>query len=73
VERSLADSAFALKARQIAIQPAPPTDTIEGLPASIHPQPGRLEKYFGTEDLLKQLWSLAQAITHDRFQEICER
>jgi hypothetical protein len=43
---------------------------------SIRLRPGQLEiEFFGTEDLLKQLWSLAQAITHDyiRFQEICER
>jgi len=75
VERILADTAFTLKARQAVIRPAPPTDSIEGLPGSIHLRPGRLEvEFFGTEDLLKQLWSLAQAITHDyvRFQEICE-
>jgi hypothetical protein len=75
IERTLADSVFTLKARQIAIQPPPPADTIEGLPTSIHLRPGRLEiEYFGTEDLLKQLWALAQAITHDyvRFQQICE-
>ena len=75
VERALANSVSTLKARQIAIQLAPRTDTIEGLPASIHLRPGRLEiEYFGTEDLLKELWALAQAITHDyvRFQQICE-
>jgi hypothetical protein len=77
IERTLADTAFTLKARRLVIQPGPSSsDTIKGLPASIRLRPGQLEiEFFGTEDLLKQLWALAQAITHDyiRFQEICER
>ena len=45
------------------------------LPAGIHLQPGELRiEFFGTEDLLRHLFELSQAILNDykRFQEIVE-
>lgn len=72
----LAETGRILKARRVRIASLPDElDTIAGLPAGIRLAPGRLEiDFFGTEDLLKHLLALAQAVTHDyvRFQQICE-
>ena len=45
------------------------------LPAGIHLRPGELRiEFFGTEDLLRHLFELSQAILNDypRFQQIVE-
>jgi hypothetical protein len=45
------------------------------LPAGIHLKPGELRiEFFGTEDLLRHLFELSQAIANDykRFERICE-
>lgn len=48
---------------------------LANLPAGIHLKPGELRiEFFGTEDLLRHLFELSQAILNDykRFQEIVE-
>lgn len=75
VELRLEQERHHLAARRVVIQPIPEAESIEGLPAGIRLKPGRLEiDFFGTEDLLKHLYSLAQAVMSDypRFQKICE-
>jgi hypothetical protein len=45
------------------------------LPAGIHLKPGELRiEFFGTEDLLRHLFELSQAIVNDyrKFEQICE-
>lgn len=49
---------------------------IDGLPAGIHLKPGELRiEFFGTEDLLRHLFELSQAIANDyqRFESLVER
>jgi hypothetical protein len=64
-------------ARRIRIETAP--DVAErrlgDLPAGIHLKPGELRiEFFGTEDLLRHLYELSQAITNDyaQFAARCE-
>ena len=50
---------------------------IDDLPAGVHLRPGELRlriEFNGTEDLLRRLFELSQAIVNDyqRFEEICE-
>ena len=48
---------------------------ISDLPAGVHLQPGELRIEFnGTEDLLRRLYELSQAILNDygKLREICE-
>lgn len=75
VEIRLEQERRQLAARRIPIQPLPAAESIEGLPAGIRLKPGRLEiDFYGTEDLLKHLYTLAKAVMADypRFQKICE-
>lgn len=48
---------------------------LSDLPGGVHLKAGELRiEFYGTEDLLRQLFELAQAITNDyaKFQQICE-
>lgn len=63
--------------RRVRIQVAPDVHerTVEDLPAGVHLRPGELRiEFFGTEDLLRHLYELSQAIINDypRFQRIVE-
>lgn len=72
---TLAEAGRILKARQVPIRPIPEVTAIADLPAGIKLGAGRLEiQFFGTEDLLKHLYALSQAVMSDfpRFQAICE-
>jgi hypothetical protein len=58
---------------RIPVQPKTHDNRLADLPPGIHLKPGELRMEFaGTEDLLRQLFELSQAILHDyqRFQEI---
>jgi hypothetical protein len=60
---------------QIAAVPDVRDRRLADLPAGIHLKPGELRiEFFGTEDLLRHLFELSQAILNDyqRFQEIVE-
>jgi hypothetical protein len=60
---------------QIASAPDVRDRRLADLPAGIHLNPGELRiEFFGTEDLLRHLFELSQAILNDykRFQEIVE-
>lgn len=60
---------------QIAAAPDVRDRRLADLPAGIHLKPGELRiEFFGTEDLLRHLFELSQAILNDyqRFQEIVE-
>jgi hypothetical protein len=60
---------------RIAAAPDVRDRRLAGLPAGIHLRPGELRiEFFGTEDLLRHLFELSQAILNDykRFQEIVE-
>lgn len=64
-------------ARRISIPSAPDVRdrVLSDLPAGIHLKPGELRiEFFGTEDLLRNLYELAQAILNDypRFQNAVE-
>ena len=64
-----------IRGRRVRILPMPEVDTIAGLPGGIKLGKGRLEiEFFGTEDLLKHLWVLSQAVAKDflRFQQLVE-
>lgn len=59
---------------KITVTPDPP-QILAGLPRTIRLRPGELRiEFFGTEDLLRQLFELSQAVANDyrRFEEICE-
>ena len=61
--------------RQFIVGPETLSATIPGLPATIQLKPGELRiEFFGTEDLLRQLFELSQAIGNDygRFQSLVE-
>jgi hypothetical protein len=63
--------------RKVRIQvPSEARDNrLADLPAGIHLKPGELRiEFFGTEDLLRHLFELSQAIVNDyqRFERICE-
>jgi len=48
---------------------------LEGLPSTVRLQPGKMEiKFFGAEDLFRQLFEIAQVIQNDykRFSELVE-
>ena len=60
---------------RIAIVPDVQERVIDGLPAGIHLRPGELRiEFFGTEDLLRHLFELSQAIVNDyeRFEALVE-
>jgi hypothetical protein len=60
---------------QIAAAPDVRDRRLDDLPTGIHLRPGELRiEFFGTEDLLRHLFELSQAILNDyqRFQEIVE-
>jgi hypothetical protein len=64
-------------ARKVKIQvPSEARDNrLSDLPAGIHLKPGELRiEFFGTEDLLRHLFELSQAIVNDyqKFVQICE-
>jgi hypothetical protein len=66
-----------LHGRRIKIQTLPDTRDriVADLPAGIHLRPGELRiEFFGTEDLLRHLFELSQAIVNDypRFQKLIE-
>lgn len=63
--------------RKVRIAAAPDVRdrVLKDLPAGIHLQPGELRiEFFGTEDLLRHLFELSQAIVNDyaRFQAAVE-
>jgi len=61
--------------RRIAIPAPRDARTVETLPAGIHLKPGELRiEFYGTEDLLRHLFELSQAILNDykRFQGLVE-
>jgi len=63
--------------RKVVIQVPPEArdNRLADLPAGIYLSPGELRiEFFGTEDLLRQLFELSQAIVNDyqKFQRICE-
>jgi hypothetical protein len=71
----LAEAGRVIQSRKIRIQPIADVSQIADLPAGIKLGAGRLEiEFFGTEDLLKHLYALAEAVMGDfpRFQAICE-
>ena len=66
-----------LPSRRIRIATAPDVldRTLADLPPGIHLQPGQLLiEFHGTEDLLRHLFELSQAIVNDysKFEKICE-
>jgi hypothetical protein len=78
VEETIEQVRADLAARRIVIQvPSQSVNTtIEGLPPNISLRPGELKIEFnGTEDLLRQLFQLSQAIANDytRFSKLIEQ
>jgi hypothetical protein len=77
VEEVVEQARSETSARRITIQ-APPSSlntTLGGLPPGISLKPGELKiQFYGTEDLLRQLFELSQAIANDyqRFQQVVE-
>jgi hypothetical protein len=60
---------------RIQVPPEARENRLADLPAGIHLNPGELRiEFFGTEDLLRHLFELSQAIVNDygRFERICE-
>jgi hypothetical protein len=60
---------------RIATAPDVTDRTLADLPPGIHLQPGQLLiEFHGTEDLLRHLFELSQAIVNDysKFEKICE-
>lgn len=75
LKAELAGAAKFLAARKVRIQADTSVRDMENLPAGVHLQPGELRiDFYGTEDLLRHLFELAQVITHDyvRFQQAIE-
>jgi hypothetical protein len=71
----LAEAGRITKARRVRFEPLDEVETVDELPAGIRLVEGLLQvEFYGTEDLLKQLNALVQAVMHDypRFQAICE-
>jgi hypothetical protein len=78
VEESIEEARKYLTARRLAIHAdrASPRSGIAGLPRTISFKPGELRiEFHGTEDLLRQLFELSQAVMNDyaKFQELAER
>ena len=79
-ERLVADlhrSRILLAGRRVVIPAASDTHErmVEDLPVGIHLKPGELRiEFHGTEDLLRHLFELSQAILNDfeRFTKVCE-
>ena len=66
-----------LHARQVKLQVQANVaqNKMVDLPASIHLKPGELQiEFYGTEDLLRQMFELSQAIMNDyeKFEQLCE-
>jgi len=77
IEEELARTSAILKGRRVRFHVSndAPSPTIEGLPHTITMDSGELRiQFFGTEDLLRQLFELSQAIANDYagFQERTE-
>jgi len=76
--KDLEQSRKEIAGRRVRIQAPPDASdrTIGDLPAGIHLRPGELRiEFFGTEDLLRHLFELSQAIINDyqRFERLVER
>jgi hypothetical protein len=60
---------------RIQVPPEARDNRVADLPAGIHLKPGELRiEFFGTEDLLRHLFELSQAIVNDyqKFEQLCE-
>ena len=64
-----------LPGRQVRIKvPSLETKTVANLPPGVHLEPGELRiRFAGTEDLLRKLYELGQAIANDfdKFDDVC--
>lgn len=75
LEEKLEEQRAEMVGRKVRIHADLSVEEVKDLPAGVRLRPGKLEiEFFGTEDLLRHLFELAQVLTHDfvRIQQIIE-